>query len=210
MNGVSREVAETISIPTRFGFQNQHFGIANSINGVRASVGSNPKKLYDPRGAAELWRRIVVPADQKLDAKSGAEVQARLAEPSQGSACTSPWINEALKDLDEIDLAVEEDDLPEIESETKATVESLLRAIALKGVGTAPIVYPTESGEVAVYFHSRLAACAILIEVGNDGRGSFVCVTDKHEDRCATYCNATVLPNHILLHMWLDKLRLDR
>lgn len=113
---------------------------------------------------------------------------------------------DALREVDEIDRTVREDIVPEIAPETKAIVSNLLRAIALRGVRTAPVVYPTEAGEVAVYFNSRLTSCAILIEIGNDGRGSFVCVTDREEDRCAHYCSASILPHNILLWNWLDRL----
>lgn len=176
------------------------------------------KKQHDPPVETEPSRRFVAPSapgpdarnDARNDARTGAAAPARFAEPMSGDAGdspgNSPWIREALRDLDESDRMVEEDGLPEIETETKTKVANLLRVIARRGVGTAPIVYPTESGGVAVYFHSRPAARAILIEVGNGGRGSFVYVTDEHEDRCACDCDAAVLPRHPLLLRCLDEL----
>lgn len=82
----------------------------------------------------------------------------------------------------------------------------LLRAIARRGVRTAPIVYPTESGEVAAYFHSRPADCAIRIEIGNDGHGSFVSVSDRYGDRYAQHRDAADFPRDPLLWKCLDRL----
>ena len=135
-----------------------------------------------------------------------AEAGVRLAEPSPESAGRSPWLADALREVDEIDLAVAEDALPEIEPRTKTKVANLLRAIALRGVRTVPIVYPTESGEVAVYFHSRSADCAIRIRIGNDGRGSFVCVSDRYGDRSAQHPDAADLSRDRSLQECLDRL----
>lgn len=137
---------------------------------------------------------------------AAAEARGRSVEPSPGSADRSPWLAEALRELDEIHEAVAEDALPEIEPGTKTNAANLLRAIALRGVRTAPIVYPTESGEVAVYLHSRSADCAILLEIGNDGRGSFVWVPDRFEDRCAHAGDAADLPRNRSLQECLDRL----
>ena len=170
------------------------------------------KKQHDPPVETEPARRFAAPSAlgprtrTGPDARTGVDTPARFPEPIPGGAATSPWIEEALRELDESDRMVEEDNLPEIEPETKTKVASLLRAIALRGVGTVPIVCPTESGGMAVYLHSRPAARAILIEVGNDGLGSFVCVTDEPEDRCAYEGDAGVLPFHPLLLQCLDRL----
>ena len=135
-----------------------------------------------------------------------AEARGRSVEPSPESAGRSPWIVDALREVEEIHLAVAEDALPEIEPGTKTNVANLLRAIARRGVRTAPIVCPTESGEVAVYFHSRAADCAILIDIGNDGRGSFVCVPDRFADRCAHAGDAADLPRDRSLQECPDRL----
>ncbi len=210
MTHVSKEASEPIAVfSAHLGILNS-LGSANPINDVQVSVGADPNWQYDPWAKTDLSQCVVVPAESRPDTGSGTEAQIRSAEPSQGGARTSPWITEALKEVEEIDQAVEEDNLPAIEPKTKTNVRSLLRAIARKGVATVPIVYPTEWSEVAVYFHSKLAACAIRIKVGNDGRGSFVYVPERYEDRCAHYCDATVLPDHIVLHKCLDKLNLDR
>ena len=135
-----------------------------------------------------------------------AEARVCLAEPPPESADRAPWLTEALRELDEIHLAIAEDALPEIEPGTKTNAANLLRAIARRGVRPAPIVYPTESGEVAVYLHSRSADCAILIEIGNDGRGSFVCVSDRYGDRYAQNRDAADLPRDRSLQECLDRL----
>ena len=137
---------------------------------------------------------------------SDAEARGRSVEPSPESSGSSPWLADALRELDENDEAVAEDALPEIEPGTKTKAANLLRAIALRGVRTAPIVYPTESGEVAVYLHSRAADCAILLEIGNDGRGSFVCVSDRYGDRYAQNRDAADLPRDRSLQECLDRL----
>ena len=135
-----------------------------------------------------------------------AEARGRSVGPSPESADRSPWLADALRELDEIHLAVAEDALPEIEPGTKTNAANLLRAIARRGVRTVPIVYPTESGEVAVYFHSRAADCAIRIRVGNDGRGSFVGVSDRYGDRSAQHRDAADLPRDRSLQECLDRL----
>ena len=140
------------------------------------------------------------------DRASEAETRAGLAEPAPESAGRAPWLADAFRELDEIDREVEEDALPEIETGTKTKVANLLRAIARRGVRTAPIVCPTESGEVAVYFDSRAADCAIRIRIGNDGRGSFVCVPERFEDRCAHSGDAADLPRDRSLQECLDRL----
>ena len=140
------------------------------------------------------------------DRASDAEARGRPVEPSPASADRARWLTDALREVDEIAEAVAEDALPEIETGTKTKVANLLRAIARRGVRTAPIVYPTESGEVAVYLHSRAADCAIRIRIGNDGRGSFVCVPERFEDRCARAGDAADLRRDRSLQECLDRL----
>lgn len=85
----------------------------------------------------------------------------------------SPWYPEALGELEGIDEEVREDGLPAIPREVERDARAVLEAIATRGFRTPPSVYPTESGEVALYFKSEFAASSVLIEIGREGRTSF-------------------------------------
>lgn len=205
MMGASTGSSEVIQIfSAHFGVPTPRFGSADPTGHGQISAASGLLKRLDPWTKTAFPRRFLVP----VEAAHHANNQVRLAELTQDNRNRSTWIMDALREVDEIDQTVKEDSLPEIAPETKARVSNLLRTIALRGTRTAPVVYPTEAGEVAVYFNSRPMSCAILIEIGNDGRGSFVCVTDKEEDRCAYYCDSSNLSHNILLWNWLDRLDL--
>ena len=100
-------------------------------------------------------------------------VEQDSGEPSNGRGSVSPWYSTALAELDGIDEEIREDGLPAIPTEVRRDARAVLEAIAIRGFRTHPSVYPTEGGEVALYFKSSLAASSVLIEIGKEGRMAF-------------------------------------
>lgn len=94
-------------------------------------------------------------------------------ESSNDRGSVSPWYSKAIEELEGIDEEVREDGLPGIPTEVEKDARAVLRAIATRGFRTPPSVYPTDSGEVALYFKSAFAASSVLIEIGRAGRTSF-------------------------------------
>lgn len=111
-------------------------------------------------------------------------VQRRASEPSNDRGWVSPWYSKAMEEFEGIDEEVAEDELPEIAKEVKEDAKTVLEAIAARGFQTHPSVYPTDSGEIALYFRSAFAASSVLIEIGKDGRTSFF-ASSGTGDRCA-------------------------
>lgn len=111
-------------------------------------------------------------------------VQRRASEPSNDRGWVSPWYSKAMEEFEGIDEEVAEDELPEIAKEVKEDAKTVLEAIAARGFRTHPSVYPTDSGEIALYFKSAFAASSVLIEIGKDGRTSFF-ASSGTGDRCA-------------------------
>ena len=99
---------------------------------------------------------------------------------------------ENLAELNDIDQEVAEEALPEIVSDTKDQARRILLALATQPI--APTVYPTEDGEIALYFKPLAAKSAVLILVGNDGQGAcFSYINGKN--RRARYDDASELPD---------------
>ena len=102
------------------------------------------------------------------------------------------WLDTALAELNDIDQEVAEESLPEIVPGTKDQARRILFALATQSI--APTVYPTEDGEIALYFKPPAAKSAVLIMVGNDGQGAcFSYVNGKN--RRARYDDASELPD---------------
>ena len=100
--------------------------------------------------------------------------------------------NLALAELNDVDQEVIEENLPEILPQTKDRARSIIVALATQSI--APTVYPTEDGEIALYFKSPVATSAVLIVVGNDGQGA--CFSHvKGKNRRARYDDASELPD---------------
>ena len=102
------------------------------------------------------------------------------------------WFNAALAELNDVDQEVIEENLPEILPHTKDRARSIIVALATQSI--APTVYPTEDGEIALYFKSPVATSAVLIVVGNDGRGACFAHV-KGKSRRARYDDASELPD---------------
>ncbi len=109
-------------------------------------------------------------------------------EPAQ----SREWFNAALAELNDIDEEVIEENLPEILPHTKDRARSIIVALATQSI--APTVYPTEDGEIALYFKSPVAKSSVLILVGNDGQGACFSYV-KGKNRRARYDDASELPD---------------
>lgn len=115
-----------------------------------------------------------------------------LVHGTQDIAKRKDWLNTALEELNNIDQEVSEETLPEIVPGTKDQARRILFALATQSI--APTVYPTEDGEIALYFKPLAAKSAVLISVGNDGQGAcFSYVNGKN--RRARYDDASELPD---------------
>ena len=102
------------------------------------------------------------------------------------------WLDTALVELNDVDQEAARESLPEIFSSTKDQARRILSALATQSI--APTVYPTEDGEIALYFKPLAAKSAVLILVGNDGQGAcFSYVNGKN--RRARYDDASELPD---------------
>ena len=124
----------------------------------------------------------------------------RLADPSrlfqetQKLTQRKKWFDTALAELNDIDKEVAEESLLEIMPSTKDQARKILFTLATQSI--APTVYPTEDGEIALYFKSPVAKSSVLVLVGNDGQGAcFAYVNGKN--RRARYEDASELPDFV-------------
>lgn len=124
----------------------------------------------------------------------------RLADPlrsfhgTQEHTKRGEWLETALAELNDIDREVAAESLPEIIPRTKDQARRILNALATPSV--VPTVYPTEDGEIALYFKSPVAKSSVLVLVGNDGQGAcFAYVNGKN--RRARYEDALELPDFV-------------
>ncbi|MCY4487284.1 MAG: hypothetical protein OXF11_09245 [Deltaproteobacteria bacterium] len=107
-------------------------------------------------------------------------------------AQSGEWLETALAELNDIDREVAAESLPEIISRTKDQARRILFALATQTV--IPTVYPTEDGEIALYFKPPAARSAVFIVVANDGQAAcFSYVNGKN--RRARYEDASELPD---------------
>lgn len=117
----------------------------------------------------------------------------------------SPWYPEAMRELEGLDEEIREDWLPAIPMEVEKEARAVLKAIATRGFRTFPSVYPTDSGEVALYFQSAFAASSVWIEIGREGRTSFF-ASSGIADRCAVRGSAETVLDSLL---WTRLRRLE-
>lgn len=109
----------------------------------------------------------------------------------------SPWYPEAMREIEGLDEEIREDGLPAIPMEVEKDARAVLKAIATRGFRTFPSVYPTDSGEIALYFKSEVTASSVLIEVGTEGRTSFF-ASSGIADRCAVRGSAEEMLDSLL------------
>lgn len=172
-------------LPATTGIRTNSLSLPGPPVGVRPANGVEPLPLrpygFDSGNHAFPDRRRV---ESLLPPAAPCEWGTRpiSPEPSNARGFVSGWYAEALAELEGIDEEVEEDGLPEISDEIKEDARTVLRTIASHGFRTYPSVYPTDSGEIALYFKSPLVASSVLIEIGSGGRTSFFassCIADR-------------------------------
>lgn len=138
---------------------------------LRVSFGSSPYKI-----GFTVTRKTGYQKNQNLSAQdSHAE-----------------WYADALKQLEELDAEVTEEGLPEIGSNTKQQAKIIIKE--LKNQSLAPIIYPTEEGEIVIQFKSPVEPSIVAIELDNNGQGAcFSYINGKN--RRARYQDSSELPD---------------
>ena len=103
----------------------------------------------------------------------------------------SQWLDDAMAELEEIDIYIESDDLPDVAERPRAEARRILEALGLQPI--APVVYPSE-GDLVIHFKAPHAPASVLIEISDDGRG--VCYAHFHgRSRRASYDSSADIPD---------------
>ena len=78
------------------------------------------------------------------------------------------WLQNALKQLDQINEEAAEENFPEIDGKSVAIAKELLQK--LRDNPIEPAVYPSMDGEVSIFFKSQSLPAAVLIRIDNNQR----------------------------------------
>lgn len=108
----------------------------------------------------------------------------------------STWLADALEALGTVDDEVAEEKLPAIDAATKNEAERILRALAFRSI--APTVYPTQDGEIAIYFKSPNEPGSVLILLSNSGSAECYAYAGG-KSRRAHYGTSSDLPDGFVL-----------
>ena len=73
------------------------------------------------------------------------------------------WIDDAMKQLGEVDEEIAEEGYPSISDNTKKTAKKILDILNSEGMEHAPFVYPTTEGEIEINLKSRNYSLVILV-----------------------------------------------
>lgn len=164
-HGISDRFLSRANIENLPGFQE----IPSQERGI--SFGSSPYKT-----GFTVTRETGYPQNQNLSAQD----------------LDAGWYAGALKQLEELDAEVAEERLPEISFNTKQQAKIIIEK--LKNQRLAPIIYPTEEGEIVIQFKSPVEPSMVAIELDNDGQGAcFSCINGKN--RRARYQDSSELPD---------------
>ena len=93
----------------------------------------------------------------------------------------SAWLADALAALTRIDDEIAEDNLPAVNTATKAEAERLIRALAHHPCD--PSVYPTQDGEIAIHFKSSSRPDSVVILLNNGGQAECYAYTGGRSRR---------------------------
>ena len=93
----------------------------------------------------------------------------------------SAWLADALTALTGIDDEIAEENLPAVDTATKAEAERLIRALAQHPC--APSVYPTQDGEIAIHFKSPSRPDSVVILLNNGGQAECYAYTGGRSRR---------------------------
>ena len=73
------------------------------------------------------------------------------------------WIDDAIKQLGELDGEIAEEGYPSINGSIKKTAKKILDILNSEGMEYAPFVYPTTEGEIEISIKSRNYSLVILV-----------------------------------------------
>ena len=73
------------------------------------------------------------------------------------------WIDDAIKELGEVDEEIAEEGYPSINDNTKDIAKQMLFNLNALKIESSPYVYPTTEGEIAIDFKSRNYSMLILV-----------------------------------------------
>ena len=73
------------------------------------------------------------------------------------------WIDDAIKQLSELDEEIAEEGYPSINDSMKKTARKILDILNSEGMEYAPFVYPTTEGEIEINIKSRNYSLVILV-----------------------------------------------
>ena len=99
-----------------------------------------------------------------------------------------------MANLTTIDKEVAEEGLPDISARARDLARRIL--VALSDQSIAPTVYPTDDGEIALYFKSSVAKSSVLVLVGNNAQGACFAYINGTSRR-ARYEDASELSNFV-------------
>lgn len=112
-------------------------------------------------------------------------------ERPSGDRGEGEWIEEAVRELESLDEEIAEDDLPPVAEVARTAARQLLEALA--GGPIAPIIAPTEDGEVSLYFKAPRTLAALCILLDSEGSGTWYSVIPGKEGY-GRYANSGELP----------------
>ncbi len=73
------------------------------------------------------------------------------------------WMDDAIKQLGELDEEIAEEGYPSINDKTKRTARKILDILNSEGMESSPFVYPTIEGEIEINFKSGNYSLVILV-----------------------------------------------
>ena len=118
---------------------------------------------------------------------------AHTETPQPPRAKGSSWLTEAMRELEEIDAEVEEEGLPPISAKAKEEAHRILSKLPMN-LPSAPTVFPTMDGEIAIQFNMPSMRRAVVIELSNDGQAACFASMDGRNRR-ARYSDSSDLPD---------------
>ena len=148
--------------------------------------------------AGEVIRTAEGSLIQKGPSAAQEEVDAVRTEAQEEAGAS--WLPRALRELDGMDEEIEEEGLPEVNEVARSEARKAL--IALSRQSVAPMVCPTEDGEVSVYFKAPGKRGALHLLFDNDGAAAWFSV-GPGKGGYGRHKNAADLPIDFLI----DRLR---
>ena len=138
--------------------------------------------LLDPATVEDMFRARLglrglasVPAPQRRTTRGPAPGDAEPDRAENGMG----WLPEALAELESVDEDIAEDGLPPIGPAVRSAARSLL--LALRDQKTAPVVYPTEDAEIALYFKPPRISASVMVRLESGGGATWSALVPGHD-----------------------------